>query len=268
MEMTGKDVAKVENAAGVIPAGTRINITFLENEDLRMRLDAAATVLSLGFTPVAHISSRRIKSKEMLEEYVSALQATGASDNVLVIGGDPAKPKGPYEESLAVIESGILEAHGVKHISIAGHPSGDPNIPAGLLLPALRRKSDALAKLRIPGTIITQVDFDADRVLAWIAEVRKAGVDLPVRVGVPGPASVKLLLGFASRLGLSTSTTIAKKYGLSVTNLLGRAGPENFIRDLAAGLDPGKHGMVKLHFYTFGGFKTTAEWIADHASDC
>ena len=263
MEMTGKDVAKVENAAGVIPPGTRINVTFLENEDLAMRVAAAAAVKRLGFTPVPHISSRRIKSQEMLEEFLAALRDVGATDNVLVIGGDPTVPLGPYKESLAVIESGLLQQYGVKHISMGGHPSGDPNIPADALLPALERKSAALAKLDIPGTIITQVDFDVDRVLAWIAEVREHGVDLPIRVGVPGPASVKLLLGFASRLGLSTSTTIAKKYGLSVTNLLGKAGPENFIRDLQAGLDPAKHGVVKLHFYTFGGFKTTAEWIAN-----
>jgi len=126
------------------------------------------------------------------------------------------------------------------------------------------KKAAALAKRNIPGTIITQVDFDVDRVLDWVAQVREHGVDLPVRVGVPGPASVKLLLGFASRLGISTSATIAKKYGLSVTNLLSKAGPDKFIRDLQAGLDPGKHGVVKLHFYTFGGFKTTAEWIAAH----
>jgi methylenetetrahydrofolate reductase (NADPH) len=267
MEMTGKDVAKVENAAGVIPAGTRINVTFLENEDLQTRLDAAAAVKRLGFVPVPHISSRRIKSKEMLVEYVSALQGIGASDNVLIIGGDPTEAHGPYEESLAVIESGVLEQHGVRHVSIGGHPSGDPNIPAEALIPALQRKSAALTRLQVPGAIITQVDFDVDQVLTWIAEVREAGVDLPVRVGVPGPASVKLLLGFASRLGLATSTTIAKKYGLSVTNLLGKAGPENFIRDLQAGLDPGKHGVVKLHFYTFGGFKTTAEWIGAHKND-
>jgi methylenetetrahydrofolate reductase (NADPH) len=264
MEMTGKDVAKVENAAGVIPPGTRINVTFLENEDLAMRVSAAAAVKRLGFAPVPHISSRRIKSREMLEEYLTALRDIGASENVLVIGGDPTVAMGPYEESLAVIESGVLQQYGVKHISTGGHPSGDPNIPADVLWPAMEKKAAALAKLNIPGTIITQVDFDVDRVLAWIAEVREHDIDLPIRVGVPGPASVKLLLGFASRLGLSTSTTIAKKYGLSVTNLLGKAGPENFIRDLQAGLDPDKHGVVKLHFYTFGGFKTTAEWIANY----
>jgi methylenetetrahydrofolate reductase (NADPH) len=263
MEMTGKDVEKVENAAGVIPPGTRINVTFLENEDLAMRVNAAAAAKRLGFTPVPHISARRLKSQEMLEEYLSALRDIGASENVLVIGGDPTVPMGPYEESLAVIDSGLLQQYGVKHISMGGHPSGDPNIPADALFPALERKSAALARLQIPGTVITQIDFDVDRVLAWLAEVREHGVDLPIRVGVPGPASVKLLLGFASRLGISTSTTIAKKYGLSVTNLLGKAGPDKFIRDLQAGLDPGKHGVVKLHFYTFGGFKTAAEWIAN-----
>jgi methylenetetrahydrofolate reductase (NADPH) len=263
MEMTGKDVAKVEAAESVIPPGTRINVTFLENEDLAMRTAAAAAVKRLGFTPVPHISSRRIKSQEMLEEYLEALRDVGASENVLVIGGDPTVAMGPYTESLAVIESGLLQQYGVRHISMGGHPSGDPNIPADVLIPALQKKAAALAKADIPGTIITQVDFDVDRVLAWIGEVREAGVELPIRVGVPGPASVKLLLGFASRLGLSTSTTIAKKYGLSVTNLLGKAGPDRFIRDLQAGLDPARHGEVRLHFYTFGGFKTTAEWIAN-----
>ena len=267
MEMTGKDVAKVENAASVIPPGTRINVTFLENEDLTMRVNAAAAAKRLGFTPVPHISARRLKSQEMLEEYLSALRDIGATENVLIIGGDPTVPMGPYEESLAVIESGLLQQYGVKNISMGGHPSGDPNIPADVLLPALERKAAALAKLQLPGSVITQVDFDVDRVLSWVADVRDHGVDLPIRVGVPGPASVKLLLGFASRLGISTSTTIAKKYGLSVTNLLGKAGPENFIRDLQAGLDPAKHGVVKLHFYTFGGFKTTAEWIANHSQD-
>jgi methylenetetrahydrofolate reductase (NADPH) len=263
MEMTGKDVAKVENAASVIPQGTRINVTFLENEDLAMRVSAAAAVKRLGFTPVPHISARRLKSQDMLEEYLTALRDIGASDNVLVIGGDPTVPMGPYDESLAVIESGLLQQYGVKHISMGGHPSGDPNIPADALMPALEKKAAALTSLSIPGTVITQVDFDIDRVLQWVAEVREHGVELPIRVGVPGPASVKLLLGFASRLGISTSTTIAKKYGLSVTNLLGKAGPDRFIRDLQAALNPAKHGVVKLHFYTFGGFKTTAEWIAN-----
>lgn len=267
MEMTGKDVAKLENAAGVIPPGTRIHVTFLENEDLQTRVTAAAAVKRLGFTPVPHISARRIRSQEMLEEFLEALREIGATENVFAVGGDPAVPLGPYEDSLALIESGLLQPYGVRHISIGGYPDGHPDISTDVLWSALERKSAALAKLQIPGTVLTQVDFDVDRVLGWVEEVRKHGVELPIRVGVPGPASVRLLLSFASRLGLSTSTTIAKKYGFSVTNLLGKAGPDRFIRDLRAGLDPAKHGEVGLHFYTFGGFKTSAEWIENFRQD-
>jgi len=267
MEMTGKDVAKLENAAGTIPPGTRIHVTFLENEDLQTRVTAAAAVKRLGFTPVPHISARRIRSKEVLEEFLEALRGIEATENVFVVGGDPSVPLGPYEDSLSLIESGLLQPYGVRHIAIGGYPDGHPHIPTDVLWSALERKSAALSNLGIPGAVLTQVDFDVDRVLGWLEEVRKHGVELPVRVGVPGPASIKLLLTFASRLGLSTSTTIARKYGFSVTNLLGKAGPDRFIRDLRAGLDPARHGEVGLHFYTFGGFKTSAEWIAKFRED-
>jgi methylenetetrahydrofolate reductase (NADPH) len=149
-------------------------------------------------------------------------------------------------------------------VSIGGYPDGHPGIAADVLWSHLEKKAAALSRLQVPGSVITQVEFDADRVLSWLAKVCEHGVELPVRVGVPGPASVRLLLGFASRLGISTSATIAKKYGLSVTSLLHKAGPEQFLLDLTAGYDPGEHGVVKLHFYTFGGFKTTAEWIANY----
>ena len=48
-----------------------------------------------------------------------------------------------------------------------------------------------------------------------------------------------------------------------MTNLLARRARRRFIRALQDGLDPARHGVVKLHFYTFGGFKATAEWIAN-----
>jgi methylenetetrahydrofolate reductase (NADPH) len=267
MEMTGKDVPKLENAAGVIPPGTRIHVTFLENEDLQTRVTAAAAVKRLGFVPVPHISARRIHSPEMLEEFLEALRGVGAAENVFAVGGDPEVPMGPYEDALSLIESGVFQQYGVQHISIAGHPDSHPHVPVEVMWQALELKSAALTKLQMPGTVLTQIDFDVHRVLEWVAGVRRHGIDLPVRVGVPGPTSIRMLMGFASRLGISTSTSIAKQYGFSMTNLLGKAGPEHFIRDLEAGLDPAVHGDVGLHFYTFGGFKSTAEWIASFRRD-
>lgn len=262
LEMTGKDAGKLEDARDTIPPGTRVNVTFLENEDGRMRLDAVRAVKRFGYVPVPHISARRLRSQQMLEEYLSALAAEDACQNALIIAGDPTEPLGPYEDALAVIKSGLLQQYGVRNIGVGGYPEGHPAIPESALWTALEGKVAALSQLGLPGVIITQFGFDVDPVLKWLEAVRERGIDLPVRVGVPGPAGVRRLLSYAARFGVGTSTGIAKKYGFSITNLMGTAGPDKFIRALDEGLDPERHGEVKLHFYTFGGLKATSEWIA------
>ncbi len=147
LEMTGKDVAKLENAAGMIPPGTRVHVTYLENEDLQARVNAAAAVRRLGFVPVPHISARRVRSKELLGAFLAALRG--------------------------------------KHVSVAVHPDAHPDIAIEALWLALGHKATALTRLGIPGTVLTQIDFDADRVLSWVEQVRQRGIDLPVQAG-PG----------------------------------------------------------------------------------
>jgi methylenetetrahydrofolate reductase (NADPH) len=262
LEMTGKDAGRLEEARGTIPPGTRINVTFLENEDGRMRLDAVKAVKRFGYVPVPHISARRLRSGEQLEEYLSALAAEDACQNVLVIAGDPTEPLGPFDDALAVINSGLLQQYGARNVGVGGYPEGHPAIGESALWSALEAKDAALKKLGLPGVVITQFGFDVDPVLKWLEAMRERGIEMPVRVGVPGPAGVRRLLSYAARFGVGTSTGIAKKYGFSITNLMGTAGPDKFIRALDEGLDPERHGEVKLHFYTFGGLRATSEWIA------
>src|SRR5690625_6582699 len=77
LEMTGKDVDALREAAPLIPQGSRVNVTFLGNEDLQMRVAAAKAVKDLGFIPVPHISARRIHSEDRSEEHTSELQSRG-----------------------------------------------------------------------------------------------------------------------------------------------------------------------------------------------
>ncbi|MFV0373671.1 methylenetetrahydrofolate reductase [Microbacterium sp.] len=263
LEMTGKDVDDLRAAAPATPAGTRINVTFLGNEDLPMRLNASRAVLEEGFVPVPHISARRLRGQDELEQFLAALQEAGASENVFTVGGDPATPEGPYPDSATVIRTGILPQYGVKHVSIAGYPEGHPDIPDEALWDALRAKNASLAEQGLSGTILTQFAFDEAPVLSWIEKVRDEGIDLPIRVGVPGPAGVKRLIGFARRFGIGANAMIVKKYGFSLTNLIGTAGPDKLLGALADGYDPGRHGRVHLHFYTFGGLTATSQWIRD-----
>jgi methylenetetrahydrofolate reductase (NADPH) len=261
LEMTGKDVPGLEEAAGSVPAGTRINVTFLGNEDLPMRVEAAAAVRRLGFVPVPHLSARRLGSRAELEEFLAALQAAAAPEDVFVVGGDPAAPLGPFEDSLSLIRSGVLGGYGIRNVGISGYPEGHPDIDSSRLWDALEDKYAALQELGVGSAIITQFGFDADPVLDWLAELRRRGIHAPVRIGVPGPAGVKRLLNYARRFGVASSAGIVHKYGFSLTNLLGTAGPDKFVAELAARLDKSAHGQVLVHFYTFGGLKATAEWV-------
>ena len=265
VEMTGKDVPGLEEARDVIPAGTKINVTFLGNEDLEMRVAAAKAVKDMGFVPVPHISARRINSQAQLEEFLGRLQEVGATEHVFSVGGDPAEPEGPYGSALDVITSGILPKFGVREVSIAGYPEGHPDITNEVLWPALEDKSASLKEQGLDAVILTQFAFDTEPVMSWIDQVRDRGIDTQIRIGTPGPAGIKRLLGFARRFGIGANAMIVKKYGFSLTNLMGTAGPDQFVTDLSGLLasDP-RSGSVKLHFYTFGGLRATAQWVHDY----
>jgi methylenetetrahydrofolate reductase (NADPH) len=268
LEMTGKDVPALLEAKALIPPGTRINVTFLGNEDLEMRVAAAKTAREMGFVPVPHISARRLESKQRLKEFLSRLQEVDASEHIFAVGGDPANPEGPYNDSLAVIRSGVLQEFGVREVGIGGYPEGHPDIPNEVLWRALEDKSAELRNQGLDSVILTQFAFDSDPVAGWIEAVRAKGISAPIRVGTPGPVGIKRLLGFARRLGVGANAMIVKKYGFSLTNLVGVAGPDNFVNDLAAALadrslgrGPGLLGQVGLHFYTFGGLSESAAWV-------
>ncbi|GAA1466277.1 methylenetetrahydrofolate reductase (NADPH) [Microbacterium thalassium] len=261
LEMTGKDVPGLQEAAHAIPAGTKINVTFLGNEDLDMRVAASKAVKDLGFTPVPHISARRIGSQAQLEEFLGRLQEVGATEHVFAVGGDPAEPEGPYPDSLSVIQTGILQQYGVKEVSIAGYPEGHPDIETDVLWRHLDDKVASLKEQNLDCTILTQFAFDTDPVMSWIDAVRARDIDATIRIGTPGPAGIKRLINFARRFGVGANAMIVKKYGFSLTNLMGTAGPDRFVSDLAALLEADEaSGSVKLHMYTFGGLLATADW--------
>ena len=265
--MTGKDIPALHEAQGVIPAGTKINITSLGSEDVDMRVAAAKAVRDLGFVPVPHISARRIASHAELEEFLSRLQSADASEHVFIVGGDPAEPEGPYHDSLSVIRTGLLERYGAREVSVAGYPEPHPDIPTDVLERHLEDKLAALKNEGLDGLIVTQFAFDVEPVLSWIRQVRSRGIDSPIRIGTPGPAGIKRLIGFARRFGVGANAMIVKKYGFSLTGLMGTAGPDRFLDDLSQmlGSDP-LTGDVKLHLYTFGGLLATSEWARDYRS--
>src|SRR5262245_55465194 len=226
IEMTAKDIDALRDAKEVIPQGTSVNITFLAGETAPARVAAAKQVRGYGLHPRPHISARRIASEQELVSFLADLAEQAQIDRAFVVAGDLATSAGPYFDALAVIRSGLLASYGVRTVGISGYPEGHPDFSEAVLWQALRDKHRVLTELGHSYEVITQFGFDAKPVLEWLERLRQSGITAPVRVGVPGPASVKTLLRFAARCGVGASASVMAKYGVSITQLVTTAGPD------------------------------------------
>ena len=266
IEITAKDCEALRTAASILAPETPIAITFLPGETIDARIDAAKLVRDLGFEPMSHLSARRIASYEELEQTIRRSVEEAGVQRMFLVAGDPPVPAGPFEDTLSLLRTGLFDAHGVKAIGIAGHPEGHPVMDEDACWAALTMKCAEVSNRGMAPLIVTQFGFDAARVLDWLIALRERGIDAPVRIGVPGPAGIKTLLRFATHCGVGASAAVLAKYGISLSRLLGAAGPDRLVGDIAAGLRPG-HGPVRLHFYPFGGLARTAEWIGQHRAN-
>jgi methylenetetrahydrofolate reductase (NADPH) len=266
LEMTAKETEGLREAAQLIRPGTQIAVTFLPGEELAQRVEAAVLVRELGFEPIVHLSARRITSEAELDQYLADITTRAGVKRCFIIAGDPPEPEGPYSDSLQIIESGLLEKHGIQIVGLGGHPEGHPNNTPDQLWDWMERKLAAVRAHSMTPLIVTQFAFDDDAIVEWLGQMRARGIDVPVRLGVPGPAGIKRLLGFAKRCGVGASASVMKKYGISLTNLIGSAGPDKLVDGLNAKLNDAEHGRVRLHFYPFGALKASAEWINSYAA--
>jgi methylenetetrahydrofolate reductase (NADPH) len=263
LEMTAKDEASLRDAAPLIAPDTPIAVTFLPGEEVRARVDATVAVRALGFEPMPHFSARRITSQSAFEQYLNAVVQEAEVRRCFIVAGDPPAPQGPFFDTMALLTTGAFERAGVTAIGIGAHPEGHPIMDRTQCWDVLERKVREIEGRGMAALIVTQFGFDPDAFLAWLAELRQRGIDTPVRIGIPGPAGIKRLLNFAARCGVGASASVMAKYGLSITNLLGSAGPDRLVDRFAAELG-NEHGRVRLHFYPFGGMVKTMAWIGDY----
>lgn len=267
LEVTGRDADALGAPAAALPSGTRVNVTSLGSEEPELRVQAAQRVIELGLRPVPHVAARRLGSRHELREYLSALQAIGASASLFIVGGDPSEPRGPFADALSVIESGELQQAETREVGVAGYPEGHPGIADDVLWNSLEDKVAAIHAAGMRAEIITQFGFDTGPVIRWLIEMRHRGIDVPVRIGTPGPAGVARLVGYARRFGIGANAMIVRKYGFSLANLVGTAGPDRFLARLAGELETASLTRdVTIHLYAFGGPAATASWARDFTS--
>uniref|UniRef100_UPI00313E5F09 metFprotein n=1 Tax=Inquilinus sp. OTU3971 TaxID=3043855 RepID=UPI00313E5F09 len=183
-------------------------------------------------------------------------------DRVLVIGGGVSTPVGPFDRTMQVLETGLLQQHGVKTIGVAGHPEGSKDIPAEEIARSVAEKN---AYARATGTdlyIATQFCFDAEAIIAWDRELRRAGNALPIHLGLAGPAKLKSLIHYAAMCGVGPSMRFLTRQAMNIAKLASVSVPDKLLTELAdyRAKDP-DCGIAQLHLFAFGGLERSARWV-------
>jgi methylenetetrahydrofolate reductase (NADPH) len=265
LEITAKHLDKLPLLQARLKRGTRIFVALIDPADAQIQIEAAGAVRAAGFEPVPHLPARFVKDKDDLFARVARLSALGVTE-ILVLGGGAPEPLGAYDAAVQLIETGIFESHGIRRLGFAGHPEGNPDIVrkhgGGMLLAALKEKQ-ASARLRgLDAFIATQFLFEAEPVARWAADLRREGIDLPIHVGVPGPATIRTLAKYALMCGVGNSARLIRRQALNVSKLLTVSAPDDFVEDLAriAAEEPAL-GIAAPHFYPFGGFDKLLDWL-------
>lgn len=267
IEMTPSQAIESADLPGLLPAGTRLYITDIGTDNTSTLVRAARRATDLGYTAVPHIACRRLTTRTALEERLRAFFAEAGVRDVLVIGGDIKPQVGAFSSSMEVLETGLLDKYGITQIGIAGHPEGSPDFSEQVAIEALRTKQAWGERTGATVRIVTQFGFDADTFIGWAQGLRAHGIDLPVHLGVAGPAKITTLLKYAAVCGVGNSINFLKKRATSIATLAVGYAPEDFVQAVEAHLHQDPDSPIEqVHVFPFGGMKIATKWLKDRGS--
>jgi methylenetetrahydrofolate reductase (NADPH) len=259
LDATRPSAAEIGALRGMLAAGSKVYLTAVARRPQQEVIAPAQLLRAAGFEPVPHIAAHNFSNADDLNNFLAALSREAKVRNVLVIGGDGEQSAGAFNTAREVIESGLLQRHGVEEIGIAGYPEGHPRLSVETLDLALKAKIEAAEQTGLRVHIVTQFCFASAPILRWITRTRDLGIEHPIRIGLAGPTSLTTLLRFARRCGVVNSAQGLTRQAGMFKHLIGTSAPDITIRELAE-MAPDRLGEVRAHFFTFGGLAATARW--------
>jgi methylenetetrahydrofolate reductase (NADPH) len=244
--------------------GIDVTITFLPGDNYRHNVATASALRRAGFNPVPHIAAREIASRQALDDFLARARGEAGISRLLVVAGDVALARGPFRSSFDVRASGLLEAHRLAAVSVAGHPEGHPYLDAGSALSTLEGWRDWGLETGIDVSIVSQFCFETAPILGWMKALDARGIDLPVIVGLAGPATPATLMQFALRCGVGNSMRAVRSQIGRFGRLLTDTGPDEVVRGLNKAAAAATDQVAGFHFFPFGGLRKTAHWLRDY----
>jgi methylenetetrahydrofolate reductase (NADPH) len=269
IEVMPRTAEKVEDFRALLPEGTRVYIAHIEGTPIDDMVATAKRLAEDGFAVMPHFPARIIKDDAMLADWIARYQGEAGVDQALLLAGGLDKPQGAYQSSMELMESGLFDKAGFRRLHVAGHPEGnkdiDPDGGTKNVEEALLWKQKFSERTDAELAIATQFCFEAEPVIAWANAIKEAGVNIPVHIGVAGPAKLQTLIKFSIACGVGASLRVLQRRAKDVTKLLLPFEPNAFIADLAAhkAQNP-DFNITHVHFFPLGGIKTNANWAITH----
>ena len=271
IEVTPRSANKIECFADVLPENTRVYIAQINIDDIPEMIVTAKRLKDEGFKVMPHFPARMIKNHAVLNDLISMYQNEAGVDEALLLAGGLPSPAGDYNSSMQLIESGLFDKAGFKRLHVAGHPEGNKDIdPDGSnknVSEALSWKQEFSNRTDASMAITKQFCFDADVVKKWADTIKGSGIDLPIHIGIAGPAKLQTLLKFSIECGVGASMKVLTKRARDITKLLLPYKPTQILSDLANyRAQDSSFNIEQVHFFPLGGVKRAAEFVEKFSS--
>jgi len=263
IEVNPRDATTIDSIPDRVDPYSEVYLTWIPGSDPMDMVAPAAKLRRSNLCAVPHIGARHIESSEQLEDLINKLTSSAGVERVLIVGGDRRRAAGPYNSALEIIQTGVLQRFGIMHIAIAGFPEGNPSISTENLTRSLIAKVRFSRDEGLHVTIVTQFCFSAEPIVHWLRFIKSMDIDVPVRIGLAGPAGLGTLTRYAIRCGVGNSLRVLTEKP-SFAKLLTQHGPADIIRDIATSIGSASSLnplAVGFHFFLFGGFERTMDWI-------
>lgn len=267
IEVMPRTAAKVDSFRDVLPQGTLVYIAHLEGTPFDDMLATAQRLTAEGFDVMPHIPARIIPDHATFESWVQRYAEEAGISRALVLAGGPRTPVGDFESSMQLLETGVFDRFGFSRLHVAGHPEGNPDIDTDgtyrNVEMAVQWKQAFSERTDAEMALTTQFVFDARPVVDWCASLNAAGVDLPVHLGVAGPAKLQTLIKFALACGVGPSVSVLTKRAKDLSKLLLPFEPTDLLMDVARHRSQGQLDAVeRIHLFPLGGIKAAAGYAA------
>lgn len=268
IEVMPKTAQKVDSFRALLPQGTRVYIAHIEGTPIEEMVVTARRLRDDGFDVMPHFPARLIDSKKTLAEWISRYQTEAGVDQALLLGGGLNLPVGEFASSMELMESGLFDDFSRLHV--AGHPEGnrdiDPDGSDRMVMQALKWKRAFSERTDAKVAISTQFCFESAPVIAWADRLANEGIDLPIHIGVAGPAKLQTLMKYALSCGVGPSMRVLQRRAKDVSKLLLPYEPTELLLELAA--HKKRHpnfGIEQVHFFPLGGIEANAKWVNRNA---